>query len=119
MSNKKATYKSHFQEVWLSELEYRNWLKKDKNDKSFAFCLICLKSFSVAAHGKKGLVLHASHEFHVSRLPTISQMTVKFGKDKPEEKRTFQKMRILRVLQVLVSVPAPLRSVLHLTSKLG
>lgn len=94
-------------------------MKKDKNDKFFAFCTICLKSFSVAAPGNKALVLHASHEFHISRLPTTSQTTVKFGKDKLEEKRTFQKMRILRVSQVLVSVPAPLMGVLHLTSKLG
>ena len=86
MSNKKAKYKSHFQEFWLSELKYRKWLKKDKSDNTLAFCTVYLKSFSVAAPGKKTLVLHASPEFHKSRLLTSTQTTVKFVKHKPEEK---------------------------------
>lgn len=53
MSNKKAKYKSHFQEAWFSEPEYSKWLKKYRNDNTVAFCTACLKSFSVAAHGKK------------------------------------------------------------------
>ena len=88
MSNKKAKYKCHFQEVWLRQPEYMKWLKKDKNDGTLAFCNVCWKSFSVAAHGKKALVLYASREFHKSILPTSSQTTVKFVKDKPEEKQT-------------------------------
>ena len=61
-------------------------MKKDKNDSTPAFYTVCLKSFSLAAHGKKALVLHASCEFHKSKLPTGSQTIVKFVKDKPEEK---------------------------------
>ena len=53
MSNKKDKYKSHFQEAWFSEPEYSKWLKKYRNDNTVAFCTACLKSFSVAAHGKK------------------------------------------------------------------
>ena len=67
MTNEKAKYKSHFQEAWLSEPEYIKWFKKKKNDNTLAFCTACLKSFSVAAHGKKILVLHASRELHKSR----------------------------------------------------
>ena len=88
MSNKKAKYKSHFQEVWLRQPKYTNWLKKDKNDGTLAFCNVSWKWFSVAAHGKKALVLHASRDFHKLILPTSSQTTVKFVKDKPEEKQT-------------------------------
>ena len=91
MSNKKAKYESHFQDAWLSEPEYSKWLKKDKNDNSLAFCTVCLKSFSVAAHGKKALMLHASRKFHKSRLPTSSQTTVTSVKDKPERKEKIPK----------------------------
>ena len=76
MSNKKAKYKSHFPEAWLSESEYSRWLKKGQNGDTLA----------LVAHAKKALVLHASCEFCKSRLPTSSQTTVKFVKDKPEEK---------------------------------
>ena len=86
MSNKKAKCKSHFPEAWLSESEYSRWLKKGQNGDTLAFCTVCLKSFSVVAHAKKALVLHASCEFCKSRLPTSSQTTVKFVKDKPKEK---------------------------------
>ena len=68
ISNKKAKYfKSHFQEAWLSESEYSKGLQKDNNDNTLPFCTVCLESFSVAAPGKKALVLHASCEFHKSR----------------------------------------------------
>lgn len=113
MSNKKTKYKSYLQEAWLSEFEYGKWFKKDKNDITLAFCTVCLKSFSVAAHGNKPLVLHASREFHKSRLPTSSQTTVKFVKDEPKKKKTLQKIRMLLVPQVLVPVPAPLRGILQ------
>ena len=61
-------------------------VEKDKNDNALAFCTVCLKYFSVAAHGKKASVLNVSHKFHKSKLPTSSQTTVKFVKDKPEGK---------------------------------
>ena len=108
MSNKKTKYKSYLQEAWLSESEYGKWFKKDKNDITLAFCTVCLKSFSVAAHGNKPLVLHASREFHKSRLSTSTQTTVKFAKDKPEEKENIRENKNTLVPQVLVPVPASL-----------
>lgn len=89
--SKKAKYKSRFQEAWLSEPERSKWLKKGKNDNNLAFCTIFLKSISVAAHGKKALVLHASREFQKSRLPTSCQTTDKFVKHKPEKKKHSRK----------------------------
>ena len=105
MSNKKAKYKTHFQKSWLCEPEYSKWLRRDKNDNTLAFSTVC--------HWKKALVLHASREFHKSRLPTSSQTTVKFVKDEPKKKKTLQKIRMLLVPQVLVPVPAPLRGILQ------
>ena len=61
----------------LSEPEYCKWFKKD-NDNTLAFCTVCLKLFSVAAHGEKALVWHDSREFHKTRLPTSNQTTVTF-----------------------------------------
>ena len=62
---------------------------------------------------EKALVFHASREFHKSRLSTSSQTRVKFVKDKLEEKKTFQKTRILLVPQVLVPLPVPLSGILR------
>ena len=39
--------------------EFSSWLRKDKNETQ-AFCRLCLKSFSVASHGKTSLTFHAS-----------------------------------------------------------
>ena len=94
MSNKKTKYKSYLQEAWLSESEYGKWFKKDKNDITLAFCTVCLKSFSVAAHGNKPLVLHASREFHKSRLSTSTQTTLNLRKINQKKKKTFEKIRI-------------------------
>ena len=76
-------------------------------------CTVCWKSFSVAANGKKAVVLHVPRKFHKSRLPTSSQMTVQLVKDKPEEKETIQEVRILLEPQVLVPVPPPLGGILQ------
>ena len=102
--NIKVIFKKH---------EYTKWLNKDKNDNTLAFCAVCWKSFSVAADGKKAVVLHVSCEFHKSTLPTGSQITVKLVTDKPEENETIQKVRILLVPEVLVPVPPPLRGILQ------
>ena len=97
MSNKKVKYESHFQQAYLSEPEYGKWLKKD-NDNILTFCTVCLKNHSqFQLMEKKALVLHASSEFHKSRLCTSGQTTVKFVKDKLKEKKTFQKMKILLI----------------------
>ena len=102
--NIKVIFKKH---------EYTKWLNKDKNDNTLAFCAVSWKSFSVAADGKKAVVLHVPREFHKSTLPTGSQITVKLVTDKPEEKETIQKVRILLVPEVLVPVPPPLRGILQ------
>lgn len=75
MSSKKSKqvkYKSHFQDLWLTDSEFSGWLKKDKSNTN-AFCKVCMKSFSVANHGKKSLQLHAAGDKHKSRLPSDSQ----------------------------------------------
>ena len=75
MSSKKSKqvkYKSHFQDLWLTDSEFSGWLKEDKSNTN-AFCKVCMKSFSVASHGKKSLQLHAAGDNHKSRLPSDSQ----------------------------------------------
>ena len=62
----------------------------------------------------KAFVFHASRKFHKSRLSTSSQTTVKFVKDKLEEKENIpEKTRILLVPQVVVSLPVPLSGILQ------
>ena len=75
MSSKKrkqVKYKSHFQDLWLPGSEFSGWLKKDKSNTN-AFCKVCMKSLSVANHGKKSIQLHAAGDKHKSRLPSDSQ----------------------------------------------
>ena len=58
MSSKKCKqvkYKSHFQDLWLTDSEFSGWLKKDKSN-TIAF-----------------LQLHAAGDKHKSRLPSDSQ----------------------------------------------
>ena len=72
MSSKKSKqvkYKSHFQDLWLTDSEFSGWLKKDKSNTN-AFCKVCMKSFSVANHGKKSLQLHAAGDKASYRLDT-------------------------------------------------
>ena len=74
-SKKNAKYKCYFQEIWLDDPEFSSWLRKDKSETQ-AFYRLCLKSFSVASHGKTSLTLHASGEKHKSRMPSNTQSTL-------------------------------------------
>ena len=74
-SKKKSKYKSKFQDSWLENEEFKVWLQKDKDDTQ-AYCKLCMKSFSIATHGKTSLSSHASGEKHKSRIPSVSQRTL-------------------------------------------
>ena len=63
------------QSIWLGHLGFSSWLRKGKSETQ-AFCLLCLKSFSVANHRKTSFTLHASGEKHKSRTPSNTQNTL-------------------------------------------
>ena len=50
--------KCTFNENWLKDEKFKEWLAKDYSDKRGAFCKACNKAFSVASMGRSALVSH-------------------------------------------------------------
>ena len=59
-------YKVSFQDIWLTDDQYKLWLQKDADIYS-AKCKVCSKSFLVA--GQEALDTHAKGLKHQQRLP--------------------------------------------------
>ena len=78
MSCKKVKCGFRFKDKRLTESEFSFWLKRDK-DFTKAYCRLCIKNFSLAKHGVKALVMHASGSKHKARLPVGSQTELNFG----------------------------------------
>lgn len=61
-AKKKKKYESNFQQSWLEDEKYRQWVRKvdDKNAK----CVICNVNFTVKWDGEKALSTHLHSEVH-------------------------------------------------------
>ena len=59
-----------FQEQWLEDLEFKDWLRKDKSDITKFRCIICSKSLNLSTSGRAALIDHAKgnkHKFELSK----------------------------------------------------
>ena len=77
MSTKKQkNYDSHFEDEWLADAKYNFWLKKYPQDSTKRYCLLCLKTVSVARKGKGNLDEHAKGPKHRDRVPCEMQLLI-------------------------------------------
>ena len=61
-------YKTSFEDIWLTDDQYKLWLQKDADIYS-AKCKVCSKLFSVVGQGRKALDTHAKGLKHQQCLP--------------------------------------------------
>lgn len=71
-----------FQERWLLDERFKNWLKKHPRDKNRAVCRLCNnKDFSIEKMGVSALVSHMNGKNHKSAVKDISPLQTLFFKD--------------------------------------
>lgn len=66
---------SVFQEQWLTDPLFINWLKKSAKDGQYAYCFLCLKDISVYNMGRQSLLSHMKSKKHKEKL-LVMQKTV-------------------------------------------
>ena len=64
----KQKYKSHFQDIWLKDEQFKQWVQIHPN-LVMTKCKICKKDISVGSVGVKALSLHADGVKHEQRMP--------------------------------------------------
>ena len=65
----KVKYKCLFQDIWLEDENYKQWLQKVQSNLSIARCKICVKDINIGTHGVTALNSHAKGSKHIERLP--------------------------------------------------
>ena len=80
-TNKVATYATSFQEIYLSNSDYKDLFQKDSSDKD-AFCKIFRKTLSISAMGEKAIKFHAKFWIHLSRRQNSSRIASFYSKSK-------------------------------------
>ena len=70
-----------FQEIWLSNPDYKDWLQNDNYDKD-TFCKIWCKTFSISAMEETAIKSHAKGMIHLFRKPNPSGIASFFSKIK-------------------------------------
>ena len=63
--------KKRFQEAWLEESEFKDWLRKDKTDVTKFRCAICSKSLTLSISRRGALIDHAKGSKHKTELSEV------------------------------------------------
>ena len=79
--------KAIFQEQWLTDKSYKNWVSKGKNN-NYAKCVLCLKEIDLSTMGSAALDSHAKGARHKAKFKDRSFGLDVFFKQKPAEKPT-------------------------------
>ena len=53
-----------FNDTWLADAQFKQWVARDLKNHHKAVCTICQKSFSIKAMGKAGLISHPDGKKH-------------------------------------------------------
>ena len=61
-----------FQEAWLEESEFKDWLRKDKTHVTKFRCAICSKSLTLSTSGRAPLIDHAKGSKHKTELSKVA-----------------------------------------------
>ena len=65
----------HFRDAWLSEPEYKAWIKRDPRSTTKALCALCDKSIDISTMGKTAVTSHASFKKHKDKVTRCSSST--------------------------------------------
>ena len=60
--------KCTFQDRWLADERYKDWILKDAVNKYFAKCAICVKGLNLTSIGKSVFWKHAGADRHKKKL---------------------------------------------------
>ena len=60
--------KTKFNEIWLKEVKYVQWLQKNHERQSSFKCKLCMKSYELNNMGKRALDAHANGKKHKERM---------------------------------------------------
>ena len=71
----KQKYKSKFQDEWLVNSKYKDWIRKAEKDVHLAYCSYYMKEISIAGQGSKGLDGHVISQKHLKRVATQLHLT--------------------------------------------
>ena len=74
MNSKKYKVKNqrYFQEVWLNEPVFKDWLRKDSKDKTKARCVICHRTFELSSSGRSAITDHGKGKKHLEELRKVN-----------------------------------------------
>lgn len=67
-----------FQEAWLSDPEFKSWIKRIDQKPKSAYCMLCRAEFSLSNMGRQALKSHMKAKKHVSATSSKSQSLLEF-----------------------------------------
>ena len=70
-ANKSQKYATIFQDIWLSNRNYKDWLGRAKCNTD-AFCKLCHKELSISAMGESAIKSHVKGKLHLPRVTNES-----------------------------------------------
>ena len=65
---KTVTKQKKFVDEWLSDPQFKDWLRKDANDNTIARCFICSAKISLSTAGRSALTDHGKGKKHSDAL---------------------------------------------------
>ena len=68
---KKVKKQRYFIEDWLSDDNFKDWLRKDRKDNTKARCILCSKSIELSSSGRSALTDHAKGAKHNEALKNV------------------------------------------------
>ena len=72
----KIKEKTYFQDDWLMDNNFKNWIFKKENDAFSASCKICNKTISIADQGVKALESHEKSMKHKNHPPEKQSLSI-------------------------------------------
>ena len=104
-----AKYNKNFQQSWLSESAFKNWLQEVKNDNTKAFCKVCKTELRAQ---KNDLTQHSKTNKHIKNMSTVtSNQTTVFKLF--TKKETVSRFEIF--ISIYIACHTAIRNVDHLT----
>ena len=74
MNNKKDKVKNqrYFQEDWLNDPAFKDWLRKDSKNKAKARCVVCHETFELSFSGRSAITDHGKGNKHLEELRKVN-----------------------------------------------
>ena len=73
---RKDYFISQFQEDWLTDDRFKEWVKRAPNNSHKAYCMICAKSINVMSSGCSALISHSKGKGHTDKMEQRSRNVI-------------------------------------------